>query len=96
MKELSTEELLEIVHKQKRSNAPKKREYNNKGVLRFIKKYNILQGDIKVPTYRIYYEYQVLWSQEHTTRKITKVEFFRNFNKHFKQTRHGDQRFYCL
>lgn len=96
MKELSNEELLEIIRKQKTSKSSAKRVYTSSSVTKFIRKYEIYSGDIKIPTYRIYFEYLKKWSQECQSRKLSKVEFFRNFNQHFTQKRNGNQRFYCL
>lgn len=64
-----------------------------RSVLKFIQKFQIQVGKCKVPTYKIYHDYLVNTDSRY---KLSKVEFFRQFNKYFDRVRHGSQRFYLL
>jgi hypothetical protein len=65
-------------------------------ILKFVQVHNIKHGNIRVPTYRIYYEYAKWIRGWSTLYKVGKNEFFRHFNKMFLQTRTGRQRYYLL
>lgn len=61
-------------------------------ITRFIRHYCIIQGNIKLPTYFIYYQYKKFSRMKFES----KVEFFRHFSKHFAQLRDGKGRYYLL
>jgi hypothetical protein len=63
----------------------------NVTVVRFIKEQAIEAGENRVPTYVVYYTYKKLGYT-----KVGKTEFFRTFNKYFKQVRTSKQRYYLL
>jgi len=97
MKKYSEEDLLKVIREHRRQNRPAtKRDYSDPSTVKFIQSYDIQSGEIKVPTYRIYYEYFRVWTAMASTDKVSKIEFFRNFNQYFTQKRNGNQRFYCL
>lgn len=58
---------------------------------KFIRVNNIMEGEDRVPTYIIWYTYKSKFEGE-----LSKVEFFRQFKKKFKQKRTGQQRVYML
>ena len=91
-------ELLDILNKEAGNKKPKERRYckkRNYEVERFIRKKQIAPGNIKFPTYLIYYHY-CLWTQHDWSKKWGKTEFFRYFSKFFVQKRSGHQRYYLL
>lgn len=73
----------------------KPRKTENSDVIRFIEKNSIQQGNIRVPSYKIYYCF-IKWAQWNWSKTWGNTEFFRTFNKHFKQVRTGRQRYYLL
>lgn len=92
------EKLLDILENEKESSPKKERRYmkkRNYEVERFIRKNEIAPGNIKVPTYIIYYHY-CIWSRNDWSKKWGKNEFFRFFGQFFVQKRSGYQRFYLL
>ena len=74
---------------------PKPKKITNSDVMRFIDKNGFKQGEIRVPSYRIYYCF-IKWAQWNWAKTWGNTEFFRTFNKHFKQVRTGRQRYYML
>ena len=68
----------------------------NKQVEWYINNTGLEPGDIKMPTYVIYYNY-VKWARKRwLIPPYRKEEFFRTFKQHFKQKRNGNQRFYMV
>lgn len=65
-------------------------------VIRFVGEYEIEEGTEKVPTQIIYYYYKKVWDGAGKNNKCSKIEFFRSFNKLFKQKRTKRQRYYLL
>lgn len=92
LKELPIEDLLELA---KNTVEEKSKFKINKHVAEFIKDYGILPGLTLVPTHVIYYNYKRVWRSESRT-KISKIAFFRNFNKLFEQKRKTKVRYYLL
>lgn len=64
----------------------------NDTVIKFIQDKELSSGNNKVPTYVIYYAFK----QMKYSSKVGKTEFFRTFNKCFKQHRTSRQRYYLL
>ena len=96
--ELTNEELYDLLKKadDNKLKRPKKEYGVNKSVKAFAEKLGIQSGDIKVPTYKIFYEYYVKWTSRNRADKIGRHAFFREFNKIFQSYRNGRQRYYWL
>lgn len=97
MSELTNEELLELLKKAEevKKSTPKVK-VANKSVKKFIELFSIETGDVKVPTYKIFYEYYVKWTSRNRANKLGRNGFFREFNKYFESYRNGRQRYYML
>lgn len=67
-----------------------------KTVINFIQDFQITRGDIKVPTYLIFFEYYNNFSRHARNRKYKRNAFFRLFSEHFEQVRTCNQRYYLL
>lgn len=65
-----------------------------RSVTDFIKEFEIKVGEDRIPNYKIYYDYKA-WERFQST-KLSKVEFFRQFNKFFKGKRGNQGRYYLL
>lgn len=93
LKELSSEELTELAGVDEDlydiSN-----EKIHRSAKEFIQEYKIVQGDSRVPTFRIYYEYNLIWRPY--GKKLSNIEFFRQFSKQFQQRRIGRGRYYMI
>ena len=77
---------------------PKKKAVGKGGipdVLRFIKSHGLQKGEIRVPSYRIYYCF-IKWAPQNWSKTWGNTEFFRIFKKQFEQKRTGRQRYYLL
>jgi hypothetical protein len=96
MEEKSLEELLQVIEQaeEKKERSVKNRHINS--VDRFISDLGITSGLDKVPTHIIYYHYRRKWYDNNKDKKVTKIVFFRSFNKKFVQSRTGKQRYYLL
>ena len=92
IKDLTAEELLEAVGQNKSTVSGFSEE--KKSLRDFIQDYQIIDGKTKVPNYKIYHEYMKLWRPQRA--KLSKIEFFRRFNKYFKIHRTKTTRFYLL
>ncbi len=92
IKELSTEELLNTVGQVTEVSPTFHGEHRN--LIEFIQEYKIIDGEIKVPNYVIYHEYHKIWRPQGT--KLSKIDFFRKFNKHFRSKRTTLKRCYLL
>jgi hypothetical protein len=66
----------------------------NDTVVKFIREFNLVRGEMKVPNYILYYLYKVKYKVY--SKKVGLTEFFRQFKKYFDMKRSGDQRFYML
>ena len=88
---LTYEQLMEIIDKDK-SSIPKIKESSNLG--RYIRENGIKDGPISVPNFVIYHHYCKVWNP--MGRKISKIEFMRQFSKLFESRRTGSTRFYKL
>ena len=88
---MTTEELLNSIGDTKDTVVP---DPINKTLHDFIHDYNIIEGIVRVPAYRIYYEYKRIWRIQGF--KLSKIEFFRQFNRHFTQKKSNSTRFYML
>jgi hypothetical protein len=99
MSESSIDELFRLLEEEQRNKEdPKeslKKGYENKDVLRFIRKFKLAPGENKVPTYLIYHQYKI-WQRTVWKAPWGKEEFFRTFKKYFEQRRTGNQRYYLL
>ena len=92
------DELVKLIEEeQKPRPKAKKKDRSSRGrwVNKFIKEHNIETGPLKVPTYVIYYHF-AKWADGGWAKRYSKIEFFRNFNKHFEQKRSGHQRYYMI
>ena len=65
-----------------------------RSVTDFIKEFEIKLGNDRIPAYKIYYDYKA-WERFQST-KLSKIEFFRQFNKFFKVKRGNRGRYYLL
>ena len=93
-------ELLRLIEKeaQEQTKTPvqKSRKFKeNPSVKRFIRLHNVEKGDLRIPTYLIYYFYGQ-WCLEQRIKKLGKEGFFRTFAKYFEAGRTGHRRFYYL
>jgi hypothetical protein len=97
MTDLSTEELLEILEKAKKNkeDVSKKNKKINSSVNRFIQKFNIKAGNVRVPNSVIHYYYRRKFSYPETA-KVSRIELFRQFSKLYESRRTGKSRFYLL
>lgn len=98
MSDIDKNELLDLLREEQEKGSslkiPKVKK-ENKDVLRFIKRFELVPGQKKVPTYLIYYQYKE-WQRSTWKKPWGKEEFFRTFKKHFEQKRSGNQRFYMI
>ena len=65
-----------------------------RSVMEFIQTFEIMQGDTRVPNYKIFYDY-ISWDRFQST-KLSKTEFFRQFGKYFDSGRGNKGRYYLL
>lgn len=91
IKDLTTEELLKAVGEKKPTVKPY--EEVERSLHEFIKEFGVASGKTRVPNYVIFYNY-MNW-QPHG-KKLSKIQFFRNFNKYFTQKRDNSTRYYLL
>lgn len=98
-KELSIEELLKIVNSGDESiledEAPRKPTGYHRVALRFIKAKKIAPGPIRVPIYKIMYEFYK-WDGAAYGEKCSATELGRHFTKYFDRERSGKYRYYML
>ncbi len=90
MSDYTLEDLLKILEE----GAPEKESpipTSDSKISSFINEYKITHGVDRIPTYMVYYTYKEIYGGE-----LSKVEFFRQFNKDFIQVRTGKQRSYLL
>lgn len=88
---LSIDELLDLLDD---SDSYESLVSKEKSVNKFIRENGIISGQIKVPTYVIYYHYKRKWKLQ--AKKLSKIAFFREFNKLFDQVRTKNTRYYLL
>ena len=96
VKELSLEELLELADKglESKLDAKDKHLLDKTSVGRYVKERNLMEGDTFVPTFVIYYDYCQNWRPR--GKKLSKIEFFRQFKHFFNQVRKSTQRYYLM
>ena len=85
------EELLSRIEKNKKASDLAVSFKNS--VEEFIRKYQIVQGIDRVPTYVLYYLYE---NYTTTFLKDSRIEFFRKLSKVIDSKRNGNQRFYLI
>jgi hypothetical protein len=85
---ISTDEILDLLEsvKEGKVSPPIQNKCSS-----FIEQYNIKKGIDRIPNYVIYYSYS-----NGCGSALSRVEFFRNFNKLFTSVRTGKQRYYLL
>ena len=66
----------------------------NSNIMRYIKGINLESGRVPVATFVIYHHYHNRWEPQ--GKKLSYIEFFRQFNKVFQQKRTGPTRYYML
>lgn len=91
----NVDEILKIIEEAKWKDK-KGRRTKADHVVKFAHDMNIQEGLDKIPTFFIYYLYLIKWEGINRAYKMKKIPFFRAFNKLYKSTRHGNQRFYLL
>jgi hypothetical protein len=95
IKDLSLEELLDLAEKGIEGELDHTNLSDNSSVSRYIRDRKIQAGEDLVPTYVIYQDYCKNWAPWSKT-KVSKIDFFRKFNKNFTQHRKTKQRYYLL
>lgn len=102
MSDLSLDELLKVLEEAQKSSSStsskrgvgQTKEYATAKY--FIRDFGVESGLDRVPNYVIYYTYRIVWDKQKASNKTNKINFFRTFNKQFKQVRTGRQRYYLL
>lgn len=89
---MNLEDLLKVASSEEDSEI---QEIGDRSVRRFVKDFQITYGEIKVPTYVIYYNY-IKWVKNLNLTKVGKTEFFRQFKREFDQKRSKSCRYYML
>lgn len=89
MSDYTIEDLLSLLDEEEPEKAPLV-VYESK-IGEFIAEMRIIDGVDRIPNYMIYYTYKEVFGGE-----LSKIEFFRQFNKEFTQVRTGKQRCYML
>lgn len=94
----TVDELLKLVEE-----AEKKQVDNSKftskdkpHIQRFIEDLKIKTGVERVSTSVVFHSYIMKWSGLSREKKLKKIEFFKQFKRHFNPTRTGKQRYYLL
>lgn len=90
------DELLKLLEEKVETKKAETVKSNLDSCERFIEKMNVRMGIEKIPNYVIYYTYQKKYKAGLGEEKLSKIHFFRLFNKHFEQKRIGKQRRYAL
>lgn len=99
MSEISLDELLEKLDELEKGGKESpssviKEDKVPRSVTDFIKEFKVMDGEDKIYNYKIYNDYRA-WERFQST-KLSKIEFFRQFNKFFKQGRGNKGRYYLL
>lgn len=92
MKELSVEELEQIAVDESTPEVEFKEPSDN--IMRFIKGFGIKDGPAPIATFIIYYYYATKW--EPNGKKLSYIEFFRQFNKVYRARKSDATRYYML
>lgn len=87
-------ELMELLAEEE-SKQEETKDSVRREVRAYIEKTGIESGDVKVPTYLIYYHF-CDWVNNSWYTRLGRTEFFRQFNKLFDPARSGKQRYYWL
>lgn len=90
------DELLKLLEGQVEEKKAEKVKSNLDSCSRFIQEMNVRKGIDRVPNYVIYYTYQNKYKKTLGEEYVSKIHFFRLFNKRFDQARVGKQRYYLL
>lgn len=96
MSDLTLEELIELAIQEDK--ATKKRKLNsrqNRAILRFIQKFGIGRGNIRVPTCHITRRYNT-WANANDYKRYTNIEIGRVFSQYFKKGKSGKYSYYWL
>lgn len=96
MKELTTEQLIEIAKRNPKNikDVGPQLQKSTDHVARFIQDTNITDGDNKVPNFVLYFKYCREWQTKGG--KLSKIGFLRTFSRFFEKGRTGKQRYYLL
>lgn len=89
--DISIDELIRLAEESQ--NTPK-RKFKDTTVSNFLVSMGIESGNIKVPSYLIFYVYKKIWAGSRKT--VSKIQFFRILKHSFSQVRTGRQRYYLL
>lgn len=92
VKDLSIDDLLQVVETKKRSG---RKIEDNANVRRYLQETGWEPGTLAIPNYVIYWHYRTKWVC-HKSNKTNKIVFFRCFNKRFPSFRKTNQRYYLL
>lgn len=99
-KDLSLEDLEKALEESKKND---KRKQNtppssklHKTVLDYIKDKGIAQGEYKIPSSVIFYDYRANYPGQNSLSKIGRVSFFHTFSQYFTQKRDGKSRYYMI
>lgn len=93
--DISHEELLKLLNEEQDQTPKKKKPKDRKDVMMFIRHFQIEQGQTRVSTDLIYYNF-IKWTKVSWARKTSKIDFFKTFSKYFTQVRTGKQRYYLI
>ena len=96
VKDLSLKELMELADKgiDGKLDIQDKKEIDKSSIGRYVKEQVLMEGVDLVPTFVIYHDYCRNWRSAGV--KVSKIEFFRKFNKYFTQRRKTAQRYYLM
>ena len=98
MSDISLEELLKTIEESKESvekvELPKQKDVAHMAA--FLSDTEIKVGTDRIPNYVIYHAYRILWRKVDPHALVSKIKFFRTFNKQFTQVRTGKLRSYLL
>lgn len=98
--EIDLDALLSALEEAESEHEKQSSKYQSKDkphVSRFIDDLDIKTGVERVSTSVIYYTYRIKWDNDiANNKKLKKIEFFRQFKRHFTPYRTGKQRYYLL
>lgn len=96
MPELTLEELIELaIQEDKKTKKRKLNSRQNRAVLRFIQKFSIGRGNIRVPTCHITRRYNT-WANANDYPRYTNIEIGRVFSQYFTKGKSGKYGYYYL
>jgi len=91
MNDLSLQELLQILERDPEKGPDLVPSKNDSKLSTFYSEKKIRSGVDRIATFMVYYLYKEVWGGD-----MSKIGFFRVFNKDFIQVRTGKQRYYLL